>query len=66
MPRFTAYQSILFDLPVNSRQGFKTRLETVPEFFVSNVAENKIGFIHEKPTSDLVLVGDVKWQLPVA
>ena len=34
MPRFTAYRSILLDLPVHSRQGFKTRLEAVPELFV--------------------------------
>jgi hypothetical protein len=64
MSRFMAYQSILFDLPVNSKQGFRPRLETVTEFFVSNIAENKIGVLHEKPTSDLIPAADVKWQFP--
>ena len=36
LPKFTIYQSMTFDLPISGRQGFKTRLEQIPAYFITH------------------------------
>jgi hypothetical protein len=63
-PKYTAYQSLIFDLPVTGRQGFKTRIDHFPQYFVMHMASGKLGTIEQKPTSNYIQSGDVKWILP--
>jgi hypothetical protein len=47
-PKYTAYQSLIFDLPVTGRQGFKTRIDHFPQYFVIHMASGKLGTIEQK------------------
>jgi hypothetical protein len=63
-PKYTAYQSLIFDLPVTGRQRFKTCIGHFSQYFVIHMASGKLGTIEQNPTSNYIQSGDVKWILP--
>jgi hypothetical protein len=63
-PKLSIYRMKVFDQPVPGPQGFVTRLQNVPRYWVINRHHGLIGQIDELPIAPVIHSAQVSWQLP--